>query len=112
MKITVGTFNLNNLFSRYNFKGEIKAIAKNDTNVDSPIKYEFGEEDVYRIREYSGDLIKPKGDDETMLVADRLLLMDVDVMAVQEVEDIDTLKNFNRVYLGGLVFLCSFGRRQ
>ena len=33
MKITVGTFNLNNLFSRYNFKGEIKAIKTGDTTV-------------------------------------------------------------------------------
>ena len=41
MKINVGTFNLNNLFSRYNFKGEIKAINDNDTEVDSTIEYRF-----------------------------------------------------------------------
>jgi len=34
-KITVALFNFNNLFSRYNFKGEIEAIKDDDTEVAS-----------------------------------------------------------------------------
>jgi hypothetical protein len=39
VQITVGTFNLNNLFSRYNFQGEIQAIAAGDSMVEA--RYEF-----------------------------------------------------------------------
>jgi hypothetical protein len=52
MKITVGTFNLNNLFSRYNFKGEISAIKHNDTTVATTLDYTFGPQDDFRIRKY------------------------------------------------------------
>jgi endonuclease/exonuclease/phosphatase family metal-dependent hydrolase len=102
MTITVGTFNLNNLFSRYNFKGEIRAIRDNDTSVDSDILYSFEEGDLYRIRTYMGRLVKGKDPDDTQTIADRILAMDVDILAVQEVEDIDTLTRFNRDYLNGL----------
>ena len=96
MKITVGTFNLNNLFSRYNFKGQISAIKNNETTVASTLAYTFGPEDEYRIRQYKGKLVKPKDDKKKKKVTDRIIAMDVDVLAVQEVEDIDTLKAFNR----------------
>lgn len=102
MTITVGTFNLNNLFSRYNFKGEIRAIRDNDTSVDSDILYSFEEGDLYRIRTYMGRLVKGKDPDDTQTIADRILAMDVDILAVQEVEDIYTLTRFNRDYLNGL----------
>jgi len=96
MKITVGTFNLNNLFSRYNFKGQIKAIKNKDTAVASTLEYTFGPQDEYRIRQYKGKLVKSKDDKKKKKVVDRILAMDVDVLAVQEVEDIDTLRAFNR----------------
>jgi endonuclease/exonuclease/phosphatase family metal-dependent hydrolase len=102
MKITVGTFNLNNLFSRYNFKGEIKAIKANDTEVDSTIEYTFSDDDLYKIRKYMGRLVKGKDVKKTKKIVDRVIEMDVDVLAVQEVEDIDTLKAFNRDHLGKL----------
>lgn len=102
MDIKVGTFNLNNLFSRYNFEGEIQAIQNNETSVKSDINYSFGGGDLYRIRTYLGRLVKGKNDADTQTIASRILKMDVDVLAVQEVEDIDTLKRFNRDYLNGL----------
>ena len=100
MKITVGTFNLNNLFSRYNFKGEIKAIKDAETEVGSTLEYTFGPQDYYRIRKYKGKLVKGKDDKKTKKVVTRVIEMDLDVLAVQEVEDIDTLKAFNRENLG------------
>lgn len=102
MNITIGTFNLNNLFSRYNFKGEIRAIRDADTSLDSELRYEFGPNGTYKIRTYRGRLVMAKDSTDTDRVAERIQSMDVDVLAVQEVEDVDTLKRFNRDQLGGM----------
>jgi len=99
MFVTIGTFNLNNLFSRYNFKGEIKAVHDIDTSVDSELKYEFGPNDTYKIRTYRGRLVKHKDLTDTERISERIKRINVDVLAVQEVEDIDTLRQFNRDYL-------------
>jgi endonuclease/exonuclease/phosphatase family metal-dependent hydrolase len=102
MKITVGTFNLNNLFSRYNFKSEIKAIKGGHTAVDAKLQYSFRSQEIYKIRQYRGRLVKGKKTTQIQKLVDRIRAMDVDVLAVQEVEDIDTLKAFNRDHLKGL----------
>ncbi|MBN2566075.1 MAG: endonuclease/exonuclease/phosphatase family protein, partial [Candidatus Eisenbacteria bacterium] len=102
MAIKVGTFNLNNLFSRYNFTGEIDAIEDGETDLDSTITYEFTDEGSYRIRTFMGRLVKEKPLDEREMIADRIIEMDVDILAVQEVEDIDTLRRFARDDLGGM----------
>jgi hypothetical protein len=95
VNVTIGTFNLNNLFSRYNFKGEIAAIHAEDTSVESELTYEFGPQDTFKIRSYQGWLVKAKDPAKTQLIAQCIKAMDVDVLAVQEVEDIDTLRQFN-----------------
>ena len=102
MQISIGTFNLNNLFSRYNFKGEINAIKSNSTTVNSQINYEFTDTDVYRLRTFMGKLVKAKDAKDTQTIANRILNMNVDILAVQEVEDIDVLKQFNKEYLNNL----------
>jgi len=102
MQVTVGTFNLNNLFSRYNFKGEINAIQDDDTNVNSEWRYEFGPGDTFKVRTYRGRLVKEKETKDTERIAERIKRIDVDILAVQEVEDIDTLRQFNRDYLDGI----------
>ncbi len=101
MKITVGTFNLNNLFSRYNFSGEIEAMAPDEPDVESTVSYEFTDSGTYRLRTYKGKLVKAKAPGERAKVAGRITAMDVDVLAVQEVEDIDILRQFGRDDLGG-----------
>jgi endonuclease/exonuclease/phosphatase family metal-dependent hydrolase len=100
MKVTVGTFNLNNLFSRYNFKAEIGAIQPKEAGLT--IEYKFTDPESYRIRAYKGRLVKAKEKGKTEMIAKRITEMDVDVLAVQEVEDIDTLKYFNKEYLKGM----------
>ncbi|MGH9803905.1 MAG: endonuclease/exonuclease/phosphatase family protein [Candidatus Acidiferrales bacterium] len=102
MKITVGTFNLNNLFSRYNFKGEIDAIESENTTLNSTVTYSFTDAESYRIRTFRGRLVKGKTRAERETIAARILAMNVDVLAVQEVEDIDTLDLFAREHLEGL----------
>jgi hypothetical protein len=100
MQITVGTFNLNNLFSRYNFQGEIQAIAAGDNMVEAP--YEFTDPTSYRLRTFMGRLVKGKDPDDTVRVASRIASMGLDVLAVHEVEDISTLKRFVIDNLGSL----------
>ena len=102
MKVTVGTFNLNNLFSRYNFKGEIAAIESGHTELASTVSYNFTDAETYRIRTFRGRLVKGKPRAERDTIAGRILTMNVDVLAVQEVEDIDTLDLFAREQLEGL----------
>lgn len=102
MRITVGTFNLNNLFSRFNFSGQIQAIKKDDTGVSSKVTYKFTEDDIYRLRTFKGRLVKEKDKKDRKVIADRIRAMDVDVLGVQEVENIDILKTFNYQDLAGL----------
>jgi len=97
MKVTVGTFNLNNLFSRYNFKAEISEIKPKDAGLT--IEYKFKDPESYKIRAYKGKLVNAKAKEKTEMIAKRITEMDVDVLGVQEVEDIDTLKYFNKEYL-------------
>ena len=65
MRATVGTFNLKNLFSRYNFKAEIQAIRADDTTVEDEVLYDFGDNDTFKIRSFKGRLVKPKQTHET-----------------------------------------------
>ncbi len=107
MDVSIGTFNLNNLFSRYNFEAEIESISDAETKVDSEIEYKFGADDVVRIRTYRGKLVKAKDSEDSKTAAERIKSMDVDVLAVQEVEDLDTLNQFNRDNLGGMYDFCA-----
>jgi endonuclease/exonuclease/phosphatase family metal-dependent hydrolase len=100
MQITVGTFNLRNLFSQYNFKANINEILNLDGGtLNGQLKYEFGLADTFRLRTYMGSLVKEKNQSDTEKVAQRIIDMNVDVLALQEVEDLDTLYEFNRQYL-------------
>lgn len=101
MYVTVGTFNLRNLFSQFNFKAKIDEILRSDGGtLDGDLKYEFGYADTLKIRKYRGSLVKGKKEEETKKIAERIKDMNVDVLAVQEVEDLDTIHQFNREYLG------------
>lgn len=92
MKVKIGTFNLNNLFGRFNFKASINGIQEGGV-------YSFSARDRYWIRKFFGKLVKPKDQKETKCLAERIRKLKVDVLAVQEVEDRDTLKRFNKEYL-------------
>lgn len=102
MKIKVGTFNVNNLFSRFNFQGVINAIANDENTVTAEVKYEFTAKDVTKTRTYNGRLVNGKPDNELQKIAARIIAMDLDVLAVQEVENLDILRQFNHENLNGL----------
>lgn len=99
MTLTVGTFNLNNLFSRFNFGAEVRAIREGETGLAGDVDFVFVEPVTYTVRSFRGRLVDAKPDDERAAVASRIDAMDVDVLAVQEVEDIGTLRDFNNRYL-------------
>jgi hypothetical protein len=54
------------------------------------------------VRTHRGDLVKAKDPQETADIARRILTMNVDVLAVQEVENIHILRELNAEHLGNL----------
>ncbi len=99
MSITIGTFNLNNLFSRFNFRAEVDADPGDDPG---GITLTFDHDEI-SVRTFMGRLVRAKDSDDTTKIAQRITdVMDVDVLAVQEVEHIEILKRFNRDHLDNL----------
>ncbi len=99
MVVRIGTFNLNNLFSRFNFKAEIGQVPD-----DGPggITLTF-EENEYSVKTFMGRLVREKNLEDTNEIARRITdVMNADVLAVQEVEHIEILKRFNREHLQNL----------
>ncbi|MDH3292597.1 MAG: endonuclease/exonuclease/phosphatase family protein [Gemmatimonadota bacterium] len=102
MIITIGTFNLNNLFSRFNFQGAIQQLQSSSGPTGAlTVRYEFTDPNNIRVRTFLGKLVKAKDAMDTDRVAQRILAMDLDVLAVQEVENIGILREFNRENLNG-----------
>ncbi|MEL6983871.1 MAG: endonuclease/exonuclease/phosphatase family protein [Actinomycetota bacterium] len=96
MNLTIGTFNLNNLFTRWNFQAEVPR----GTTLTQTL--EFGPDAEARLRTFRGTVVTAKKPVDKAAVAARILEMDVDVLAVQEVENIEALRTFNRESLNGL----------
>jgi endonuclease/exonuclease/phosphatase family metal-dependent hydrolase len=99
MVVRVGTFNLNNLFSRFNFQAEIGQVPASDPG---GITLTF-DQDRFSVRTFMGRLVREKSRDDTAEIARRIVsVMNADVLAVQEVEHIEILKQFNREHLQNL----------
>ncbi len=101
VEISVGTFNLNNLFSRFNFAAEVEALPDGSTALEGTVSYTVAGDRVTRFRTFEGRLVRAKSPETQRAIADRIARIDADVLAVQEVEDIDTLRRFAREDLGG-----------
>lgn len=100
MDVSIGTFNLNNLFSRYSFRAETP--GGNDPALTVSVTYSFADPSTYRVRTFGGRLVEAKPAEERETIAQRIRAMDVDVLAVQEVEDIDTRRYFAAEELRGM----------
>ncbi len=98
MGIRIGTFNLNNLFSRFNFTAEITDGA----GIQAVTEFRFDDPTKFRLRKYQGRLVSGKPQAGRDKLAARIKAMDLDVLAVQEVEDVDTLTAFAHTELADL----------
>ena len=105
MALSVGTFNLNNLFSRFNYAGSISELPPKPSDEPAIVEEvrleppQAGEPQDW-VRTFKGRLVKAKDRRDTQRVADRIAAMDVDVLCVQEVEDERALADFNKRFLG------------
>lgn len=99
MQIKVGTFNLNNLFGRFNFRASIKTVEDSG-------RYSFEPEHGYWLRTFKGKLVKEKPSKDRELIAQRILSAKPDVLAVQEVEDRDAILRFVKEHLNNRYPFC------
>jgi endonuclease/exonuclease/phosphatase family metal-dependent hydrolase len=96
MDLTIGTFNLNNLFSRWNFQAEIPK----GTILEEVMVFDAASE--RKLRTFKGRVVRKKDPKDTTAIADRVKAMDLDILAVQEAENIEALRTFNSDALGGM----------
>ena len=84
-KLRVATFNVENLFARWKFNENIDPVTANERGwiVEEAAFEELGE-------------------DSKALTGEAIKAVKADVVAVQEVEGVDTLKRFRSKFLGGL----------
>ena len=102
MAVSIGTFNLNNLFSRFNFTADLSTATGAAASVDEQTTFSFSDPHGFKIRKYQGKLVKGKDPADTAKLVERIKRIDLDVLAIQEAEDIDTLRAFVRDDLDGL----------
>ena len=101
MNVTVGTFNLNNLFSRFNFEAQVDEVVEDDPDSGLTATYTFNDPERFKLRTYQGRLVHGKNPADQDTIAARIAAMDLDVLCAQEVEDIDTLRFFAAQRLAG-----------
>jgi hypothetical protein len=92
----VGSFNLNNPFSRFNFTTGVDELPGPDGVGPVEIVTRLDPKDPGRVkfRTFKGRLVKAKPQADRRRLAERIAAMNADVLAVQEVEDITTLTTF------------------
>lgn len=122
MDLVIGTFNLNNLFDRFNFATDLRSLPDRGRTVTTAVEWTFIDNrarnndeppamtfptttgGIVRVqRSVDGRLINSKAERDVQSIAGRIDTMVADhglqVLAVQEVENIDALRRFNREQL-------------
>ncbi len=101
MRLTVATFNLNNLFSRFNFFAEVRGAGDDQGSIETKTTFSFDDPASFKLRTFQGKLVKGKAPEARAMLAARIKEVDADILAVQEVEDITTLQQFVATDLAG-----------
>jgi endonuclease/exonuclease/phosphatase family metal-dependent hydrolase len=92
-KLTLGTFNVNNLFSRFNFQFEAEVPDLKPGKIEiKRVRTIVG--DIEKESQYEGKALTSKPLKDRERIAERIREMDLDVLCLQEVEDIETLRAF------------------
>jgi hypothetical protein len=73
MTVSIGTFNLNNLFSRFNLEADISTAS---TSVTAQTTFNFSDPAGYRIRKYEGRLVKGKDPADRAKLMERITRID------------------------------------
>src|SRR5262245_32736400 len=72
VQVAVGTFNLNNLFSRFDFEADVSTAAASNAKVEEQTSFSFDNPSGFKLRTYLGKLVKGKPDAERKLLATRI----------------------------------------
>src|SRR5205823_6556471 len=78
--ISLGTFNLNNLFSRFDFKADLAAADPTQPAIEAQTTFSFSDPASFVLRKYQGKLVKGKSDADRALLAERINRMDLDLL--------------------------------
>jgi endonuclease/exonuclease/phosphatase family metal-dependent hydrolase len=102
-EFTIGTFNVENLFTRYKFRGKRVAYTENG---ERKYRYEpYTPEELLAAVErgfiLDRNLFQRLLEDSRVLTAKAIRALDANIIGLQEVENLDTLKLFNTGYLKG-----------
>jgi len=102
--IRIASFNLNNLFSRYDFTAEVDTMPAADDKTAVQVVTEIDPADPggAKFRTFKGRLVKGKSAKDRATLASRITAMNADILAVQEVEDVTVLTAFAREELSAL----------
>jgi len=93
---------IHDLFSKLYFFVAIQDLSEEESAAFLTFRYEFSREEDIRVRAFRAELVKAKLHEDTILIAKRILDMDINVLVVQEVEDIYVMNSFNKEYLQNL----------
>lgn len=92
---TLASVNANNLFSRWNFSAEVASLPRDDRDISMQVEFTTGPDGPnIHFRKFLGKLVDAKSDEQRRRLADRILAIDADVIALQEVENLLALREF------------------
>jgi hypothetical protein len=80
MSLSIGMFNLNNLFSRFDFTADLSAADSATTAVEEQTTFRFFDPRGFKLRTYEGRLVKGKPAAERANLVERIRRIDVDVL--------------------------------
>jgi hypothetical protein len=78
VQVAVGTFNLNNLFSRFDFRADVSTASASTVKVEERTSFSFDDPSGFKLRTYLGKLVRGKLATERALIAGRIKRMDLD----------------------------------